>query len=98
VWIGRDDNESAELSGAQGALKVWAAAMRKVSRESLELDPPDNVEWIWVDRTSGGRSDKGCANAVRLPFVAGTAPNHSAGCGGGSAPGDSGGSWVKDLF
>lgn len=40
VWMGRDDNESAGLTGAQGALHIWAATMGKVSREPLELDAP----------------------------------------------------------
>jgi penicillin-binding protein 1B len=98
VWVGRDDNQSAELTGAQGALKVWAATMSKVSREPLELDQPDNVEWVWVDRAGGGRSDGSCPSAARLPFVAGSAPSQVADCGGGPAPAESGESWVKELF
>jgi penicillin-binding protein 1B len=98
VWVGRDDNQSAELTGAQGALKVWAATMRKVSSESLELDQPDNVEWVWVDRASGGRSDGSCPSAAQFPFVAGSAPGQVSSCGGQSAPAESGDTWVKELF
>ncbi|MGZ8246476.1 penicillin-binding protein 1B [Methylomagnum sp.] len=99
VWVGRDDNQSARLTGAQGALKVWASTMRQVSREPLELELPDNVDWAWVDRASGGRTDQGCAGAVRMPFIAGTAPTQLAACGGDQpAPTEAGGSWLKELF
>lgn len=74
VWVGRDDNQPARLTGAQGALKIWAATMRKVSREPLELEQPDDVEWVWIDRATGGRSEQSCPTAVRLPFITGSAP------------------------
>lgn len=98
VWIGRDDNQSTGLTGAQGALKVWAATMRHVSRESLELESPDNVEWVWIDRASGGRSDGSCATAARFPFIAGSAPAEVSPCGGESTPAETGGSWFRELF
>ncbi len=98
VWIGRDDNQSAGLTGAQGALKVWASAMRRLSREPLELEQPENVEWVWVDRASGGRSDESCPTAAPLPFIVGSAPSQASSCGSLAAPDDSGDHWFKDLF
>jgi penicillin-binding protein 1B len=98
VWVGRDDNQSAHLSGAQGALKIWAMAMKNVSRESLELEQPDSVEWVWIDRASGGRSDRGCPSAAALPFIKGSAPTGGSSCGGGSAGPGSGGGLLNDLF
>jgi len=102
VWVGRDDNQPAGLTGAEGALRVWAATMKTISREPLELEEPDNVELIWVDAQRGGRSDSGCASAIRLPFVVGTGPDRTSGCGG---KGDSAKSardrrekTVEDLF
>jgi penicillin-binding protein 1B len=82
VWVGKDDNQPAGLSGAEGALKVWAGAMKKVSRESLELEKPDNVELIWVDGARGGRTREGCPTAIQMPFIEGSAPAHSSGCSG----------------
>jgi penicillin-binding protein 1B len=98
VWIGRDDNQSAALTGAQGALKVWAATMRRISREPLELEQPDNVEWIWIDRATGGRSDGSCPTAAQFPFITGSAPARVSSCGSGPAPDGSGESWFKGLF
>lgn len=83
VWVGRDDNQPAGLTGAQGALKLWAATMAKISREPLELDLPEDVRMLWVDSLHGSRSGKGCPGAIQLPFLKGTGPSSNSGCGGG---------------
>ncbi len=41
VWIGRDDNRSSQLSGAQGALRVWGATMQKIAQQPLTLIEPE---------------------------------------------------------
>ncbi len=110
VWIGRDDNQPAKLTGAQGALQVWGATMRKVSREPLTLDPPDDVSMVWIDRNNGLRASEACPSAARYPFTEGSAPKGFSACtqGGGSPsdkPSEGGGgegekdeSWLKGLF
>lgn len=100
VWVGRDDNQPAQLTGAQGALRVWATAMRDISQEPLELDPPEDVEWIWVDRASGGRTDRNCPSAIPLAFIRGSAPAAASGCGGSRTvpSGGEGGSLIRELF
>lgn len=82
VWIGRDDNQPTGYTGAEGALRIWATVMQRVSREPLELDRPDNVDLLWVDAQRGGRSAEGCPGVIRLPFRQGTEPDRSASCGG----------------
>lgn len=96
VWIGRDDNKPAGLTGAEGALRIWALAMKKVSREPLELEKPDNVELVWIDARRGGRSGSGCASAVLMPFIEGTAPENYSGCG--KKPASTRERPVEDLF
>ena len=81
VWMGRDDNQPAGLTGAEGALKVWSATMNAVSREPLELDPPEEIEMIWVDGVRGGRAAEGCPGAIEMPFIRGHGPDRSSGCG-----------------
>jgi penicillin-binding protein 1B len=103
VWIGRDDNQPAKLTGAQGALQVWASTMRKLSREPLELEPPENIEWVWVDRNNGLRASEACDSAARYPFVAGYGPAEYSPCAGGSSDAqgdliDQAGSLLKGLF
>lgn len=97
VWVGRDDNQPAKLTGAQGALPVWASVMQKVSKEPLELEPPENIDFVWIDRATGLRSDEHCPRAIRYPFIAGSAPTAVSSCGRLSNPADEE-SWIRRLF
>ena len=68
VWLGRDDNQSIGLTGASGALQVWADFMRQRIPAPLKLSPPPGVVWLWIDPGSGLRTDARCAGAKRYPF------------------------------
>ncbi|MDD5036308.1 MAG: penicillin-binding protein 1B [Methylococcaceae bacterium] len=100
VWIGRDDNQPAKLTGAQGALQVWGSTMGKISHEPLQLDPPENVEMVWIDRGKGLRTGEGCEGATRYPFIQGSAPAGFSDCGGSSQEvgGEPEESLLKGLF
>ena len=105
VWIGRDDNQPAKLTGAQGALQVWGAAMKKISREPLELEPPEDIEQIWIDRSNGLRASEACGSAGRYPFIKGSEPKQFSSCSeGGGEEEQAGGEekkdegWLKGLF
>jgi penicillin-binding protein 1B len=84
VWVGRDDNGVTGLTGASGALPIWSDVMLHSRPQSLDLDPPDGVQWRWVVRSGDSvllASEK-CANGLRLPFVEGTEPREAALCAG----------------
>lgn len=100
VWLGRDDNKSAGLTGATGALRVWGDIIKRIGSRPLELSAPVNVEWIWVDRETGLRSDESCPDAVKLPFIEGSAPIDLALCAqaAGIDPVQETVDWLKDLF
>ncbi len=105
VWVGRDDNEPVGLSGASGAMLVWADIMRRLDLYGDEFPLPADVELVAVDPASGRRADANCDNAIELPFIAGSAPTQRASCAspdvGDNSGGDSGGklrSWFKRLF
>ena len=74
VWVGRDDNRPVNLSGASGALEVWARLMRSIGAASISDAAPRGVEWHWVSRDEGRRIGGACTAAMRLPFVAGRLP------------------------
>ncbi len=93
VWLGRDDNGSTPLTGATGALQVWADFMRRADPISLEMPMPDNVTLAWVDAYSGEGSDVGCPNAVQMPYIRGSEPAPGASCGGAETGGVM--DWVK---
>jgi len=88
VWIGRDDNQPAKLTGAQGALQVWGAAMKKISHEPLELDPPEDVAQVWIDRSNGLRASEACGTAARYPFIKGSEPKQYSACSEGGGGGE----------
>ena len=81
VWLGRDDNRSAGLSGASGALRVWTDIMARAHPRALELTPPAGVVWASAAPLGGAGVSEDCApgRSQQLPFIAGTAPAAS-GC------------------
>ncbi|KXJ39498.1 MAG: penicillin-binding protein 1B [Methylothermaceae bacteria B42] len=80
AWIGHDDNRPTRLTGARGALQLWALLMRKISRQPLLLTQPDDIEWVWIDTATRLRADETCPHARRLPFVIGSAPKETSPC------------------
>ncbi|MBF7730435.1 penicillin-binding protein 1B [Pseudomonas sp. N040] len=94
VWLGRDDNGKTPLTGATGALQVWASFMRKAEPMSLDMPLPDNVIQAWVDATTGQGSDPSCPNAVQIPYIRGSQPAAGSPCGL-SAPVESAMDWVR---
>lgn len=80
VWLGRDDNGVTPLTGASGALPVWASIMAADPGRGLSQSPPDGVVYHWVDEASGLASADNCQKALRLPFIAGQQPKVKAPC------------------
>lgn len=80
VWLGRDDYQPAGLTGARGALRVWADTLRRLDVQSFEPPAPLGIEWVWVDSQTGLRIAEDCSSAVRLPFEEGTAPREKVRC------------------
>jgi penicillin-binding protein 1B len=79
VWVGYDDNRPAKLSGASSALPVWGEMMAALDPEPLELPRPDGIELVSIDPQTGLRGS-GCAGAVDMPFMKGSAPDKMAPC------------------
>jgi penicillin-binding protein 1B len=96
VWIGRDDNKPAGLTGATGALQVWTSLMRQISTQPVTLIPPDNIKMAWVDPVNGLLANENCAGAKQYPFVVGSAPEEYSPCV--DSPIDQLETLVKDLL
>jgi penicillin-binding protein 1B len=79
VWVGYDDNRPAKLSGATSALPVWGEMMAALDPEPIELPQPDGIELVSIDPQTGLRGS-GCAGAVDMPFMKGSAPDKMAPC------------------
>ena len=80
VWVGRDDNKPAGLSGSSGALKIWADLMQQISRQPVTLIPPDNVDTVWIDPATGLLANESCEGAKQYPFIRGSAPTGNSPC------------------
>ncbi|MDP2178859.1 penicillin-binding protein 1B [Methylicorpusculum sp.] len=97
VWVGRDDNKPAGLTGSTGALKLWAGLMQKISTRPVMLTPPDNVDLVWIDPFTGLLANKDCPGVSQFPYIRGSAPKASSPCvnGGGNENQDN---WLNNLF
>lgn len=90
VWVGRDDNRPAGISGSMGAVPVWRELFGQIRTRPLQIPVPKNIEHAWVDWDSGLRSGSKCDNAVQMPFIIGTAPVQKAECQQRS--------WLQQIF
>jgi len=80
VWVGRDDYGPTPLTGATGALRVWADMFRGISSRSLQPIKPPDVTYVWVDPAEGTLSGKNCEGAEYIPFIKGTEPRVKGPC------------------
>ncbi len=100
VWIGRDDNQPAGLSGAAGALAVWTDIFADIQTRSLVLDIDDSLEIRWINYLSGLESAPDCSDTVALPLPAGTSLAPDADCGpeGRGNVGERALEWLRDKI
>jgi len=79
AWVGRDDNASTGLTGASGALPVWADLMSNIDNVPLKMTPPPGIEYHWVD-AAGRLSAETCDGVVAFPYIAGSQPAVRSDC------------------
>jgi penicillin-binding protein 1B len=91
-----DDNRPAELTGSQGALKVWGEIFASINTESGMDTMPSNIEMVTIDTETQLLAGSGCDSGLQLPFIKGTAPIEQSGCGGRII--EQGSGWLDRLF
>ena len=97
VWVGYDDNRPTGLTGAAGALPVWADTLAKLKSASFEPVAPELVEDRWVGYADGLETTPACsADAVLLSLPQGTALPGKPDCI--SSPPTSAGDKIKSWF
>ncbi len=68
VWLGQDDNASTKLTGAGGAMRVWAEIMNSLNIKPLNMLAPEEIEWLSLPPNS-------CNSLKFIPFVRGHQPD-----------------------
>jgi penicillin-binding protein 1B len=76
VWVGYDSGADTGLTGARGALPVWARFVRALYPNSgpAALAPPEGIETAGIDPESGFLATSACPQEIPEAYLAGTAP------------------------
>ena len=67
VWVGRDDNKPAGLTGSSGAVPVFATYMKQRQGKSSQLKMPDDVVMGRFIAKTGQLVNDTCENIIYLP-------------------------------
>jgi penicillin-binding protein 1B len=81
VWVGYDDNRPTGLTGATGALPIWAAIVDDIGSAPLAPVPPAGLESRWIQYETGVEVSRLCTEAVELMLPAGAALDRGPRCG-----------------
>jgi membrane carboxypeptidase/penicillin-binding protein len=76
VWVGFDDGQPHQLSGAQAALPIWADFMRQAlgAYPAPPFTVPEGVTLLDIDPTNGKLANGSCPLVRREAFLVGTEP------------------------
>lgn len=76
VWVGYDAGRDTGLTGAQGALRIWARFMRSLYPQSgpLAVIPPQGIKTAVIDPKTGYLASAACPRKFTEAYLAGTEP------------------------
>jgi penicillin-binding protein 1B len=76
VWVGFDQRQSLELSGAQAALPIWTNFMKRATagQPETEFVPPLGVTLVPIDPRTGMRATAQCPIVIEEAFFDGAEP------------------------
>ena len=79
VWVGYDSGADTGLTGAQGALHIWARFLRALYPHSgpAALTRPEGVVIAAIDPESGYLATASCPQTLPEAYLAGTAPKET---------------------
>ncbi len=79
VWVGYDSGTNTGLTGAQGALHVWARFLRALYPQSGPFPQvqPEGVETAVIDPESGYLATTSCPQTLTEAYLTGTAPKET---------------------
>jgi penicillin-binding protein 1A len=79
VWVGLDQKKPIghNQTGAEAALPIWIEIMKAWIGDRSEppkFEPPGNIVFVSVDKSSGGAADETTPGTISEAFIAGTEP------------------------
>ena len=79
VWVGYDSGADTGLTGAKGALRIWARFMRTLYSKSAPsaVIVPHGIETALIDPESGLLATNECPQKLREAYLQGTAPKET---------------------
>lgn len=81
VWLGYDDNRESGLTGATGALRVWADVMAALDIQPRQTPPPGTIEWRRVAaQPVVNAAYVDCSQTLSLPFPADRVMDFASSC------------------
>lgn len=82
VWVGNDDNQPVNLTGAGGALPVFINYMKSQAPKSLSRRFPEGLGIAHFDAKSGEVVVAGCAGSLSVPAILDVLPPAQQDCAG----------------
>ncbi|MCG8379246.1 MAG: penicillin-binding protein 1B [Proteobacteria bacterium] len=67
IWLGRDDNQTAKLTGSSGAMQLWLSIMKQMKPLPISLIETDEIEWRNYPDMSN--PDSSCKHFMSYPFI-----------------------------
>lgn len=82
-WIGKDDNQPVNLSGASGAMQLFIAYQKQQQPKSLVRRFPGGLGISHFDIATGALSKAGCKDTFSVPAILAGLPPVPLNCAGG---------------
>lgn len=82
VWVGDDDNTPTALTGASGALPVWAKVFHRAAHDDVVLNRSAELGYLGYKPATGQTFDTRCGNYLQVPFRREYMPEPAVKCRG----------------
>jgi penicillin-binding protein 1B len=97
-WIGKDNNQPVNLSGASGAMQLFIAYQQQQEPKSLVRRFPDGLGIAHFDNATGNLSKAGCTDTFSVPAITAALPPVPKNCFGESTVPDKSKSLWERIF